>query len=433
MKFSLLSLITYILINKINATEHAPFDQDGLFVVYGSRDTKMARVLPFLQLDPVESFKSHTHYFRPKQNDNITNSTNNDTTISMTINNAGSNTLLASTPSLSSTINTTLNKNISNETQEIEYVQFELPSWNLPLVVVAIPTFNRREFLFQSLEYVKWQQYPRDRIHVAILDDSPISFFEDNDDFRMLIKSLEHVGIQVHYKHRTLINNQQENIGQKRNSLTRWIKYDIPMIDERDYVIVHWDDDDWHAPHRIIKQVLPLINGQSKLTALDLRTILVLHENKLYYRWAPEGRNLSNAMPIMSVNGGTLAYWVSIFDETNGLTFPNLGCGEDIMFVDRVVNAHYRVTILDDSDISVIYMRHKGNTWGGLDSASWSLLKDELLPPRFVQVSDFYKSMQTWNKPYWNGKIKDSEEMWICSKNIDEIKNLVVNEIRGLY
>jgi len=64
---------------------------------------------------------------------------------------------------------------------------------------------------------VKWQQYPRDRIHVAILDDSPKSLMEEDDGmFEYIKKSLEYVGITVHYKNRILINNQQENIGQKK-------------------------------------------------------------------------------------------------------------------------------------------------------------------------------------------------------------------------
>jgi len=112
--------------------------------------------------------------------------------------------------------------------------------------------------------------------------------------------------------------------------------------------------------------------------------------------------------------------------------FPNLGCGEDIMFVDRIINAQNRVTVLDDSDISVIYMRHAGNTWGGLDPSSWILIEDHLLPPRFQQVSWFYKQMRHWSKPSWNGQIKRDEEIWICSRSIDEIKTLVVNEIRGI-
>jgi len=180
-----------------------------------------------------------------------------------------------------------------------------------------------------------------------------------------------------------------------------------------------------------MKQVLPLINGQSELCALDLRTILLLHENKIYYRWAPEGKNVHQAMPIMSVNGGTLAYWVSIWNEQFGLRFPNLGCGEDIMFVDRIMNAKHRVTILDDSDISVIYMRHQGNTWSGLDPSSWLLLKEERIPPKFLQVRNFYESMRGWTKPLWKGRMKYDEEAWYCSRAIDEVQTFVVNEIRG--
>jgi len=102
------------------------------------------------------------------------------------------------------------------------------------------------------------------------------------------------------------------------------------------------------------------------------------------------------------------------------------------MFVDRVINAKHRVTILDDSDISVIYMRHQGNTWGGLDPSSWILINDNLRPPKFTAVNDFYHRMRYWTKPYWNGQIRRDEEIWICSRSIDAVKTLVVNEIRGI-
>jgi glycosyltransferase involved in cell wall biosynthesis len=202
----------------------------------------------------------------------------------------------------------------------------------MPLVVVAIPTFNRAEFLLQSLEYVRRQQYPRERIRVAILDDS-LESLEDDEIFLDKIESLNEVGIKVFYKHRIIVPSiGQENIGQKRNAIVRWIKKDL-MENEKDVIIIHWDDDDWQAPHRIMKQALPLVTGQSEMSALDMRTILILHENQVFARFAADGRR--SPLERMSINGGTLCYWSSIWNEDS--KFPNLGCGEDIMFVDRTI------------------------------------------------------------------------------------------------
>jgi glycosyltransferase involved in cell wall biosynthesis len=301
------------------------------------------------------------------------------------------------------------------------------PASTMPVVLVAIPTFNRVEFLLQSLEYVRRQQYPRERLRVAILDDSQESL-EDNDAFLDKIDALNEVGIKVYYKHRIIVPSVgQENIGQKRNAIVRWIKKDL-MENEKDVIIIHWDDDDWQAPHRIMKQVLPLVTGQSEMTALDLRTILILHENQVFARYAADGRRYP--LERMSINGGTLCYWASIWNEN--AKFPNLGCGEDIMFVDRTVTQKRRVTLLDDSDVSVIYLRHMGNTWGGLDPSSWILVPDKNLPPRFLKDAYFYREMQNWKKPKWSGKFQRDEESWWCSSNVDQIKTVVVNEIRGL-
>jgi len=305
------------------------------------------------------------------------------------------------------------------------------PSSSLPLVVVAIPTFNRQEFLLQSLEYVRRQQYPRNRIQVAILDDSPQSF-ENDEEFHDKVERLNKVGIKVNYKHRTIIPEiGQENIGQKRNSIVRWIKREV-IQNEHDFIIIHWDDDDWHAPHRIMKQVLPLMNGQSDISALDLRTILLLKENQVYSKGTPDGKNAP--MPIMSVNGGTLCYWASVWND-NDVKFPNLGCGEDIMFVDRAMNAQNRtkrVTILDDSEISVIYMRHEGNTWGGLDKTSWMNVPNKNLPPRFRKDVQWYNDMKEWKKVKYDGIFQKNEEYWHCSPTIEQVSTVVVNEIRGL-
>jgi len=418
-------IISYLIISiqSFDLSEFEPFHgSDTYFVLQGSENTALSRFQKLIPLRSLSSFKkqiilNQTCYNNTLNDYNETyNLINNDINNGLNLSN---NTIIPCTPI-----------ELKFLEKQLKKQEEDLPSWNLPIVVVAIPTFNRKDFLLQSLQYVKWQQYPRDRIHVAILDDSPESL-ENNTDFENAIEELEDIGITVHYKHRILYDNIQENIGQKRNSLVRWVRYEIDLEDESDYIIIHWDDDDWHAPHRIAKQVYPLINGQSELCALDLRTILLLHEDKVYYRWAPEGKNVHQAMPIMSVNGGTLAYWVSIWNETLNLRFPNLGCGEDIMFVDRIMNAKHRVTILDDSDISVIYMRHQGNTWSGLDPSSWLLLRDELLPPAFISVRNFYESMRNWKKPYWKGRMKYDEEAWYCSRAIDEIQTFVVNEIRG--
>lgn len=94
-----------------------------------------------------------------------------------------------------------------------------------PIVSVITPTFNRHPFLKNCLSYFLAQDYPH--CEWLILDDSP----EPSPDF-------QNTPSHVHYQHLT----QRLSIGEKRNVLVDQAKGDI---------IVHFDDDDYYAPHYI--------------------------------------------------------------------------------------------------------------------------------------------------------------------------------------
>ncbi len=100
---------------------------------------------------------------------------------------------------------------------------------DLPLVSCVMPTADRREHVGRSIGYFLRQDYPNSEL--VVLDDG-----EDRvadlmpDDPRV-----RYVGLE-----RRLI------LGEKRNRACELAHGEI---------IVHWDDDDWQAPHRLSYQV----------------------------------------------------------------------------------------------------------------------------------------------------------------------------------
>lgn len=101
-----------------------------------------------------------------------------------------------------------------------------------PLVSCLMPTRDRRRFVGQAVEYFLRQDY--EHRELVVLDDG-----EDRvadlmpDDPRVRYVSLD----------------ERLVLGEKRNRACELA---------RGEVVVHWDDDDWHAPHRLSYQVAEL-------------------------------------------------------------------------------------------------------------------------------------------------------------------------------
>lgn len=107
-----------------------------------------------------------------------------------------------------------------------------------PTVSCLCITRNRRIFLRQSVKYFLRQalHYAGD-IEMVILDGSA----EPNHDF----KGFD--GVRYHHE-----PSPARDLGRRLNQGASLCQGSI---------IVQWDDDDWHAPDRVVKQVVALDNG----------------------------------------------------------------------------------------------------------------------------------------------------------------------------
>jgi hypothetical protein len=165
-----------------------------------------------------------------------------------------------------------------------------------PFVSCIMPTANRRRFVPEAIEQFLAQDYPAREL--IILDDG-----EDS------VEDLAPAHPAVRYvrgpRHRTL--------GAKRNAACELACGDI---------ILHWDDDDWYAPHRIRAQVDALSRSGAELCGIDKVLFYDPRAPSAWeYNYPPGGAPW--------VYGATLCYRR---DFWRAHRFPDVTVGEDNVF-----------------------------------------------------------------------------------------------------
>jgi glycosyltransferase involved in cell wall biosynthesis len=175
-----------------------------------------------------------------------------------------------------------------------------------PLVSCIMPTADRGRFWPRAVEYFLRQDYPN--AELVVVDDGTEPAVD-------LLPASERIrGIRL---------DTRATIGEKRNLACGAARGDI---------IVHWDDDDWQAPHRLRYQVVALrelgvdICGINHLLFYDVRT----------------GRAWEYRYPAQRpawLSGSTLCYTRSFWERH---PFAPVDEGEDTRFVwgappDRIV------------------------------------------------------------------------------------------------
>jgi glycosyltransferase involved in cell wall biosynthesis len=218
------------------------------------------------------------------------------------------------------------------------------------LVSCIMPTADRRRFVPQAIAAFLRQDYePRELI---IVDDGV-------DAVRDLVPEDERI--------RYLRSAQRQRLGTKRNAACRSALGDV---------IVHWDDDDWHATWRLSYQVGELLALEADICGLNRIWFYdPEHDRAWQYRY-PGSRWLA---------GGTFCYRRRLWEQR---PFPDVASGEDTRFVRAATSA--RLVNLDRDDFYVARI-HDGNTssrprtearWHRMDgSAARALVQAALLPP----------------------------------------------------
>jgi len=218
-----------------------------------------------------------------------------------------------------------------------------------PLLSCIMPTYDRRPFIPLALARFREQSYP-DR-ELIIVDDG-------SDPIGDLVRNEPAVNyIRLH---------RRTSIGGKRN---------LACAAARGELIAHWDDDDWYAPDRLMRQAAPILRGEADITGLENRFVLQMPLGRF---WTTT-RALHRSMFVGDVHGGTLLFRRSIW--TAGARYPEVNLAEDAAFLREAVRRGRRLLRIDN-DGTFVYVRHHRNAWrfdSGtfLDPTGWS----ETAPP----------------------------------------------------
>jgi glycosyltransferase involved in cell wall biosynthesis len=166
-----------------------------------------------------------------------------------------------------------------------------------PLVSCIMPTYNRRAFVPQAIAYFLRQDYePKELI---IVDDGADS-----------VADLIPTNPYIHY----LRQHSRATVGAKRN---------LACEQARGEIIAHWDDDDWHAPHRLRYQAEALLRAGADVCGINTMLFYDLHTGRAWQYVAPAGQRVW-------LSGSTLCYMRAFWASHR---FADINVGEDARFV----------------------------------------------------------------------------------------------------
>ena len=225
-----------------------------------------------------------------------------------------------------------------------------------PRVTCIMPTADRRAYVGQAIASFLVQDY--ENRELVIVDDG-IDGIED------LVPSDE----RIHYVRRA----RGQSLGAKRNEACRLAQGEI---------IVHWDDDDWHAPWRLSYQVGTLLAEQADICGLD-RMWFYDAENQRAWQYIYQGRPRWLA-------GGSFCYRKSVWERR---PFADISAGEDTRFVREAPFKRVFALPRDDFYVARIHARNTcrkqtgGSCWRAVPAAGVRALIETATTPLLPSVA----------------------------------------------
>lgn len=191
-----------------------------------------------------------------------------------------------------------------------------------PRLSAIMPTADRRRFVPGAIAAFLAQG--RDDCELVILDDGtdPVADLIPDDP-------------RIRYFHETT----RRALGDKRNRLCELARGDI---------ILHWDDDDWHAPDRISRQLATMDDSGADICGIE-HVVFLSDDGAQAWDYVYRGRR-------RWVCGGSLAYRRLYWQRHS---FPTLRSGEDTRWVFNASGASIRS--IDAPDLFIARV-HSGNT-----------------------------------------------------------------------
>jgi glycosyltransferase involved in cell wall biosynthesis len=219
-----------------------------------------------------------------------------------------------------------------------------------------MPTADRQRFVPGAI--AQFLAQTRDDAELLILDDG-------RDSVADLVPS--------HPRIRYMRDTVRRTVGDKRNRL---------CAEARGDVIVHWDDDDWHAPDRLDRQVTALASSGAAITGLDRVAFLADYGSAAWdYVWGGAGR---------WVYGASLAYTRAWW---RGHRFPEIRVGEDTRFVLDAGDEHVHAMPAGEWLIARV---HAGNTSPKHTDGGYWRARD---PAPLVAAARKLEAAPAWTRP----------------------------------
>ncbi len=197
-----------------------------------------------------------------------------------------------------------------------------------PLVSCLMPTSDRPEFAALAISRFLAQDYPAAELIVVDDGEQPLP-----------------VALVTHERIRYVRLAERQSIGAKRNLACREAQGEF---------LVQWDDDDWHGPGRIRRQVEPLLAGRAEISGLS--DTLMLDLARLEF-WQPSPESFRR-LAFSGVHCGTLAYRRDVSDRLT--CYPDFSLGEDVAFLRPALAAGCRVEPVP-AGRDFVYVRHGRN------------------------------------------------------------------------
>lgn len=206
-----------------------------------------------------------------------------------------------------------------------------------PLVTCLMPTYNRPAFVPRAVEFFLRQDYePRELLIVDSGSERAAGLVPPDPRIRYVPLG------------------RRPTVGTARNLGCELARGDM---------ILHWDDDDWDAPHRIRYQVESLLGSDAELCGLN---------EVLYYdcRDGTAWRYSYKAAQPPWVHGNSMCYRRTFWVKT---PFEDVDIGEDTRFVARARNGElialsdctFHVSIMHGGNLSA--RRAAGSRWHAED------------------------------------------------------------------
>jgi glycosyltransferase involved in cell wall biosynthesis len=241
-------------------------------------------------------------------------------------------------------------------------------SQKLPFVSLLTPTFNRRRFIPQLIQYIKHQTYPRELMEWLILDDG-------TDPIEDLIRPHEKVLNIRYFRH-----EEKLNVSEKRNRLNKEAKGDV---------LVCMDDDDYYPPLRVEHCVRSLMQNRQFQVCGCSTVHLYFTDDKSIWKIGPYAP--------YHATFGTMAY-TKKYAETHQCDETVIHA-EEINFLNRYSEPLYQL----NPTKCMLVLCHNENTFDKKDlrrSGSTKVVKTALKIRDFVENKvhrEFYASLTTEN------------------------------------